>query len=135
MYWTFFHMKNKSYFKNIQRFSSYTQKCVKKWQISGFTINAMTSKPNNIFDSKLDTIILKPTTKLCLNFKVVSLELTEKKHVKERHGRIGASQAGSSRIWVLNVKTNFFCSMDYVPKINTKRDMRYCDLSYVTAEG
>ena len=29
----------------------------------------------------------------------------------------------------------FFCSMDYVPKINTKRDMRCCELPYVTAEG
>ena len=25
--------------------------------------------------------------------------------------------------------------MDYVPKTNTKRDMRCCDLQYVTAEG
>ena len=25
--------------------------------------------------------------------------------------------------------------MDYVPKINTKRDMRCCELPYVTAEG
>ena len=32
---------------------------------------------------------------------------------------VGLGRAGSSRIFVLNVETNFFCSMDYVPKINT----------------
>ena len=47
----------------------------------------------------------------------------------------GSGRVGSSRIWVLNMNTNFFCSVDYVHKINSKRDMRCCDLPYVTAEG
>ena len=50
-------------------------------------------------------------------------------------GRAGPGWAGSSRKWVLYMKTNFFCSMDYVPKINTKRDNHCCELLYVTAEG
>ena len=33
------------------------------------------------------------------------------------------------------MKTMFFCSMDYVPKNNTKRHMRYCEFTYVTAKG
>ena len=33
------------------------------------------------------------------------------------------------------MRTTLFCSVDYVPKIKTKRDMRCCELPYVTAEG
>ena len=32
-------------------------------------------------------------------------------------------------------ENKLFCPMDYVPKINTKRDMRCCGLLYVTSEG
>ena len=47
---------------------------------------------------------------------------------------VGLGRTGSLWIWVLYMKTLFFCSMDCVPKINTNRDMRCCELSYVTAE-
>ena len=50
-------------------------------------------------------------------------------------GLVGLHRAGSSRKWVLYMKTNFFCSLDYVPKINTKPDMRCLELQYVIAEG
>ena len=33
------------------------------------------------------------------------------------------------------MKTVFFCYMDYMPDINTKRDMRCCEFTYLTVEG
>ena len=39
---------------------------------------------------------------------------------------VGSGRTGSWRIGVLYMKTNFFCFMDYVPKINSKRDMCCC---------
>ena len=48
---------------------------------------------------------------------------------------VRSGRAGSSRFWVLYMKTKFVCSMELVPKINTKRDMRCCGLPYVTGKG
>ena len=53
---TFLHVK-KSNYNNIQWFLSYTHKCVKKWQKSGFSRDAKTLKPNKDFHSKFDRTI------------------------------------------------------------------------------
>ena len=55
---------------------------------------------------------------LCESLMSVCFEIFEKQAFKERHGRIGPGRfitdMGSIH------ENNFFCSMDYVPKINTK---------------
>ena len=53
-------------------------KMFKKWEKTGFTRNAMISKPMKIFDSTYVTTFLKPVSKLSKNFKLASFELTEK---------------------------------------------------------
>ena len=45
---TFFHVK-KSDYKNIKRFLSYTQKCMKKRHKTGYRRNAIISKPRKIY--------------------------------------------------------------------------------------
>ena len=49
--------------------------------------------------------------------------------------RGGSDRVSSSRMLVLHIKTMFFFSKDYVPKIDTMRAMRCCKLPFVTAEG
>ena len=62
------------------------------------------------------------------NSRFVSFNVIEKEAIKVRHGRAGLGRArsvraGSSQIVVLHIAAYFFCSMDYVAKINTKQDM------------
>ena len=68
------------------------------------------------------------------------------KFVSSKHSRNKQSNnvmVGSGRVGPCRLITdmgsihekNFFCLMDYVPKINTKRDMRCCQFPNVTAEG
>ena len=62
--WTCFYVKQ-SDCGNIFCFLSYIQKCRKKWQKTGFTRNALISKPKQNFASKCETTILKHITTFC----------------------------------------------------------------------
>ena len=57
---THFHVKQ-SNFENTKWFLSYKQKCIQNLhKKSIFTRNAINSKPNDLFSSKLDTTVFPP---------------------------------------------------------------------------
>ena len=86
--------------------------------------------------SKFDKIILRPVSMLYESFKFVSVNKFGKWAVKSF--MVGPGLVGPGR-FITDMgsihENKLFCSLDYVAKMNTKRDMRCCELPYVITEG
>ena len=99
-----------------------------KTRKAGFWRNAVISKPKKIFNSKIDTTILKLVTILCYNIKIVSSDLTEKSRVIERYCRARPGRAGPDRFitdidYNYKVIRNIFYSIHHIGEIDSFRDI------------
>ena len=106
-----------------------------------FWKNAITPNLLWVSESKSDIIIFRPVFMLCWSsYLLILLRNEQSKSVWSGlpelswvgSGRAGSGWASSSRIWVLHIKTMFFCSIDYAPNTILSG---LCEFPYVIAEG